>query len=64
MAFLFESFEGWKKYSEEHKRSLVDVVLEYEMEQRGTAEAPAVSATQRHHGNVLPLHHGIGLDGQ
>ena len=38
MAFLFESFEGWKKYSEEHKCSLVDVVLEYEMEQRGTAE--------------------------
>ena len=39
MAFLFQSFEGWKKYSEEHKRPLVDVVLEYEMEQRGTAEA-------------------------
>lgn len=39
MAFLFESFEGWKKHSEEHKRSLVEVVLEYEMEQRGTKEA-------------------------
>ena len=39
MAFLFESFEGWKKHSEEHHRSLVEVVLEYEMEQRGTKEA-------------------------
>ena len=39
MAFLFESFEGWKKHSMEHNRSLVGVVLEYEMEQRGTAEA-------------------------
>jgi len=39
MAFLFESFEGWKKYSEEKKISLVQVVLEYEIEQKGrTAE--------------------------
>ncbi|MFZ6011734.1 MAG: L-serine ammonia-lyase, iron-sulfur-dependent, subunit alpha [Bacteroidota bacterium] len=35
MAFLFESFEGWKKYSETNKLSLVDVVLEYECEQKG-----------------------------
>ena len=39
MAFLFESFEGWKKYSIEKKRSLVDVVLEYENEQKGRTEA-------------------------
>jgi L-serine dehydratase len=39
MPFLFESFNGWKQYSEEHRMSLVDVVLEYEMEQKGrTAE--------------------------
>lgn len=35
MSFLFESFEGWKKYSEEHRLSLTDVVLEYEREQKG-----------------------------
>ncbi len=39
MAFLFDSFSGWKQYSVEHKLSLVDVVMEYEMEQKGrTAE--------------------------
>lgn len=39
MAFLFDSFAGWRKYSEESKMSLVDVVLEYEIEQKGrTAE--------------------------
>lgn len=39
MPFLFESFNGWKQYSNEHRMSLVDVVLEYEMEQKGrTAE--------------------------
>lgn len=35
MAFLFESFEGWKKYAEDGKQSLVEVVLEYEREQKG-----------------------------
>ncbi len=39
MAFLFDSFEGWKRYSEEKKLSLVDVVLEYEEEQKGRSEA-------------------------
>ncbi len=34
MSFLFESFADWKKYSEEHSMSLVDVVLEYEREQK------------------------------
>lgn len=38
MPFLFDSFEGWKKYSEEKKISLVDVVLEYEQEQKGRTE--------------------------
>jgi L-serine dehydratase len=39
MPFLFESFNGWKQYSDKHRMSLVDVVLEYEMEQKGrTAE--------------------------
>lgn len=38
MAFLFDSFEGWKRYSEEKRLSLVDVVLEYEEEQKGRTE--------------------------
>jgi L-serine dehydratase len=39
MAFLFDSFEGWKKYSIETRKSLVSVVLEYEMEQKNRTEA-------------------------
>ena len=35
MAFLFNSFEGWKTYSESSGKSLADVVLEYEEEQKG-----------------------------
>jgi hypothetical protein len=35
MSFLFESFSGWKKYCEEQSLSLVDVVLEYEVTQKG-----------------------------
>lgn len=35
MAFLFDSFSAWKKYSTENHKSLVDVVLEYEMDQKG-----------------------------
>ncbi|MDZ4715369.1 MAG: L-serine ammonia-lyase, iron-sulfur-dependent, subunit alpha [Cytophagales bacterium] len=39
MAFLFDSFEGWRAYADKHKMSLVDVVLDYEVEQKGrTAE--------------------------
>ncbi len=39
MAFLFESFEEWKRHSEENKRSLIQVVLDYEVEQKGRTEA-------------------------
>lgn len=35
MAFLFESFEQWRKYGESSGQSLVEVVLEYEREQKG-----------------------------
>lgn len=38
MAFLFDSFEGWKKYSIESGKGLVPVVLEYEMEQKNRTE--------------------------
>lgn len=39
MAFLFSSFDEWKRYSEEKKLSLTDVVLEYEQDQKGRTEA-------------------------
>lgn len=35
MAYLFDSFAGWKKYCEENKLSLAQTVLEYEHEQKG-----------------------------
>ncbi len=38
MAFLFESFEEWRRHSEENKRSLIQVVLDYEEEQKGRTE--------------------------
>lgn len=38
MAFLFDSFVGWKKYSNDNNKSLVGVVLEYEMDQKGRTE--------------------------
>ena len=38
MAYLFESFEGWKNYCESKKMSLSDVVLEYEKHQKGRTE--------------------------
>jgi L-serine dehydratase len=38
MAFLFDSFEDWKKYAIQHNVSLSDVVLEYEREQKNRTE--------------------------
>jgi L-serine dehydratase len=38
MAFLFESFEGWKNYCASKKMSLWEVVLEYEKVQKGRSE--------------------------
>ncbi len=38
MAFLFDSFEGWKKYSEQHTMSLSDVVVQYEREQKNRTD--------------------------
>jgi len=35
MAYLFDSFEGWKKYCLESKFSLAETVQEYEHEQKG-----------------------------
>ncbi|TXI68107.1 MAG: L-serine ammonia-lyase, iron-sulfur-dependent, subunit alpha [Cyclobacteriaceae bacterium] len=38
MAFLFDSFEGWKAYCTDKKKTIIDVVLEYELEQKGRSE--------------------------
>ena len=38
MAFLFDSFEGWNEYSVKNNKNLVNVVLEYEMSQKGRTE--------------------------
>lgn len=38
MAFLFESFVGWKEYSEHYNKSLYQVVLDYEHDQKGRPE--------------------------
>lgn len=37
MCYLFESFKGWKEYCEEKKISLVDSVIEYEVEQKNSS---------------------------
>lgn len=38
MSFLFDSFDGWKNYSVQHKLSLSDSVLEYEQTQKGRSK--------------------------
>lgn len=38
MAFLFESFEGWKAYAGEHQLNLWQVVLEYERHQKNRTD--------------------------
>ena len=47
MSFLFESFSGWKKYCEEQSFSLIDVVLEYETAQKGSAEDEVMQGLQK-----------------
>lgn len=38
MAFLFESFDGWRKYSEHYNMPLHQIVLEYERTQKNRSE--------------------------
>jgi len=38
MAFLFDSFEGWKKHCGDNKISIIQAVLDYEKEQKGRTE--------------------------
>lgn len=47
MAFLFESFEQWKKYSETSGQSLVEVVREYEREQKGRSDEEIYAGLSR-----------------
>ena len=35
MAYLFETFRGWKEYCEKHNTTLVDSVVEYEINENG-----------------------------
>ena len=47
MAFLFESFDSWKKYSDTSGQSLVEVVLEYEREQKGRNDSDTYQGLSR-----------------
>ncbi|HRG79540.1 MAG TPA: L-serine ammonia-lyase, iron-sulfur-dependent, subunit alpha [Cyclobacteriaceae bacterium] len=38
MAFLFDSFDGWRSYCANNKLSVVQAVLDYEKEQKGRTE--------------------------
>ncbi|MGE0770959.1 MAG: L-serine ammonia-lyase, iron-sulfur-dependent, subunit alpha [Cyclobacteriaceae bacterium] len=38
MPFLFDSFDGWKKYSDTKRMSLTEVVIDYEKNQKGRSE--------------------------
>ena len=37
MCYLFESFRGWKQYCEENRLTLVESVIEYEVEQKNSS---------------------------
>lgn len=39
MAYLFESFEGWKSYCEDKGLKIYEPVIEYEVEQKGKTES-------------------------
>lgn len=47
MAFLFDSFKGWKNYCETSGLSLEQVVLEYERHQKGTSDAAIYHGLER-----------------
>lgn len=47
MAFLFDSFDNWKTYSETSGKSLVEVVLEYEREQKGRTDSEIYEGLSR-----------------
>ena len=43
MSFLFDSFDGWKNYCEQHQLSLSDSVLEYEQVQKGRVREDTIN---------------------
>lgn len=47
MAFLFDSFDAWKKYSDTTGLSLPDIVLEYEREQKGRSDSDTYQGLAR-----------------
>lgn len=47
MANLFDSFAGWKAYSEQHSKTLVEVVIEYEQSQRNRDKKAILEGLQK-----------------
>ncbi|MCX7636759.1 MAG: L-serine ammonia-lyase, iron-sulfur-dependent, subunit alpha [Cyclobacteriaceae bacterium] len=47
MAFLFDSFENWKKYAEENRMTLPEVVMEYEQSQYNRSRDEIISGLQK-----------------
>lgn len=47
MAFLFDSFEGWKTYALEHNQALFETVLEFEISQKGTSKEAIYAGLQK-----------------
>ncbi|NJM24300.1 MAG: L-serine ammonia-lyase, iron-sulfur-dependent, subunit alpha [Bacteroidia bacterium] len=47
MSFLFDSFENWKKYSDDKALSLVEVVMEYERVQKGRTDGDILSGLSK-----------------
>lgn len=47
MAFLFDSFSGWKKYAEENEQMLYEAVMEYERVQKNRTNAQIVEGLEK-----------------
>lgn len=47
MPFLFDSFDQWKTYSQESSQSLVEIVLEYERDQKGRTDVEIRTGLQK-----------------
>ena len=47
MAFLFDSFENWKKYAEDTRMTLPEVVMEYERTQYNRSNEEIISGLQK-----------------
>lgn len=50
MAFLFDSFKGWKEYCTEKNRNLYETVLTYEAEQKGHSRDAVWEGLQKAYG--------------